>query len=81
MAAWEQQIPVDITVEERHPIRLAQCRKKLKIETHVLIPESIPGMKKWSPLYYMDIAKYLNDKSLSDCLFHRLNCEDKYGKA
>ena len=27
----------------------------------------------------MDIAKYLKDNSLSDCLLHRLNC-DKEGK-
>ena len=29
----------------------------------------------------MDIAKYLKDKSLSDCLFYKINCEYKGGKA
>ena len=91
MAAWEQKIPVNITVEERYRIILAQYRNKLKTETHVApdpfslksgwIGESIPGMKKWPSLYYMDTAKYLKDNSLSDCLLHRLNCEYKEGKA
>ena len=91
MAAWEQKIPVNITVEERHCVTLAQNRNKLKTETHVVpdpfslksgwIGESIPGMKKWPSLYYMDIAKYLKDNILSDCLLHRLNCEYKEGKA
>ena len=62
MAAWEQKIPVDITVEERHRTALTQYRNKLKIEPHVVpdpfslksgwIGESIPGMKKWPSLYY-----------------------------
>ena len=85
MAAWEQKIPVDITVEERHRTALTQYRNKLKIEPHVVpdpfylksgwIGESIPGMKKWPSLYYMDTAKYLKNNTLSDCLLHRLNCE------
>ena len=85
MAAWEQNIPVDITVEERHRVTLAQYRNKLKTETHVVpdpfflksgwIEKSIPGMKKWPSLYYMDITKYVKDNSLSDCLLYRLYCE------
>ena len=43
------------------------------------IGESVSDMGKWPSLYYMDIAKYLKDNSLSDCLLHRLNC-DKEGK-
>ena len=90
MAAWEEKIPVDATVEERHRVTLEQYRNKLKTETHVVpdpvslksgwIGESIPDKKKWSSLYYMDIAKYLKENSLSDCLLHRLNCEYKEGK-
>lgn len=30
MVAWEQKVPVDTTVEERHDITLAQYRKKRK---------------------------------------------------
>ena len=55
MVAWEEKIPVDITVEERHRAILAQYRNKVKTETHVVpdpfslksgwIEESIPGMK------------------------------------
>ena len=91
MAAWEQKIPVDITVEETHCVTFLQYRNKLKIETHVVpdpfslepgrIGELIPGMKKWPSLYDMGIAKYLRDNSWSDCLLHRSNCEYKEGKA
>ena len=35
MAVWEQKIPVDIAVAERH-VTLAQYRKKLKTETQVV---------------------------------------------
>lgn len=42
---------------------------------------SVPGIEKWPFLYYMDIAKYLTDNSLSDCLLHRLNCEYRERKA
>ena len=55
MAAWEEKIPVDATVEERHRVTLAQYRNKLKTETHVVpdpvslksgwIGESIPDKK------------------------------------
>ena len=91
MVAWEEKIPVDIIVEERHRAILAQYRNKVKTETHVVpdpfslksgwIEESIPGMKKWPSLYYMNIAKFLKENSLSDCLLHGLNCEYKEGKA
>ena len=36
MASWEQKIPVNVTVEERHRITLAQYRNKLTTETHVV---------------------------------------------
>ena len=71
MAAREKKISVDLTAEERHRITLAQYRNKLKTETHVAanpfflklgwIRKSIPGMKKWPSLHYVDIAKYIKD--------------------
>ena len=36
MAVWEQKIPFNITVEERHCITLAQYRNKLKTKAHVV---------------------------------------------
>ena len=36
MVSWEQKIPVNVTVEERHRITLAQYRNKLTTETHVV---------------------------------------------
>ena len=40
MAVWEQKIPVDIAVAERHHVTLAQYRKKLKTETQV-VPDPV----------------------------------------
>ena len=80
MATCEQKIPVDIIAEERYRIILGQYRNKQKTKNHIVadpfslnsgwIGESIPSMKKWLSLYYMDIAKYLKDNSLSDFLLH-----------
>ena len=36
MVAWEQKIPVNVRVEERHRITLAQYRNTLTTETHVV---------------------------------------------
>ena len=81
MVASEQEIPVDITVEERYKTNWKQKLLLCEILSKSSWKgESIPDLQNWPSLYYMDIDKYLKDNSLSDCLLHRLKCEYKEGK-
>ena len=40
MAAWEEKIPINATVEKRHRVTLEKYRNKLKTETHV-VPDAV----------------------------------------
>lgn len=90
-AAWEEKTPVDKDAEEQYLVTLTEYKKKLIIDGVILpdpttikksnwIGESDNDMLNWPPIYYSDIAKFLEQINTPKELLHRLDCEYKEGK-
>ena len=92
MAAYEENIPVDLDAEHRQRILLKQYSDKLVIEgtaipdpfslkTGWLAEEKGSGLSKSPSVYYTNIEKFLLNINSSSDLIKRLECEYKEGKS
>ncbi|XP_028407527.1 uncharacterized protein LOC114530141 [Dendronephthya gigantea] len=91
-AAWEENVPVDITAEQQLISTKKEYKMKLIIGKTILpdpltlkkkewIGEENGGLQEWPPIYYHDIANYLYGINAPDDLLHRLNNDYKEGKS
>ena len=85
-------MPVDVTAEQQLISTKKEYKRKLIIGETILpdpltlkkkewIGEESGGLQKWPPIYYHDIASYLNGINTPDDLLHRLNSDYKEGKS
>lgn len=90
-AAWEENAVVDIDAERQLIVQKDEYKKKL-IHGSLVLPDPLSihkkeweteeaALTKWPPVYYHDIANYLEGINSPGDLLHRLACDYKEGKS